>query len=117
MIEVQATFTGIAKGAQEEAKVTVDGSPLHRWEMLSFLFYPCLILVLYSQSSAQMCFRNHFQATMGRGFESCSRRHAGTLGKKSFTRSCLWHFGMKRRHSIRAVSGVPRSSRGLEEAI
>ena len=65
MIEVQATFAGITKGAQEEAKVTVDSSPFHRWKVLSFLFDSCLSLVLYNQSSAQMCFRNHFQAIMG----------------------------------------------------
>ena len=40
----------------------------------------------------------------------------GTLGK-SFTHSCLWRFGTKFRHSIRAVSGAPLSSSGLEEAL
>src|SRR6218665_3430577 len=34
--------------------------------------------------------------------ESRSICHIGTLGK-SFTRSCLWCFRMKLRHSIRAV--------------
>jgi len=43
-------------------------------------------------------------------------RHVGTLGK-SLTRSCLWHFGVKLRHSIRAVSGAFLSSSGLEEAL
>src|SRR6218665_468852 len=52
----------------------------------------------------------------GRGLESRSRHHVGTLGK-SFTHSCLWCFGVKFRHSIRAVSGAPLSSRGLEEAL
>src|SRR6218665_1823858 len=52
----------------------------------------------------------------GRGFESRSSRHTGTLGK-SFTRSCLWRFGVKLRHSIRAESGAPLSSSGLEEAL
>ena len=36
---------------------------------------------------------------------------------KSFTRSCLWRFGVKLRHSIRAVSGAPLSSSELEEAL
>src|SRR6218665_2389187 len=45
----------------------------------------------------------------GRGFESHSSHHVGTLG------SCLWRFSMKLRHSIRAVSGAPLS--GLEEAL
>ena len=49
----------------------------------------------------------------GRGFESRSSRHVGTLGK-SLTRSCLWCFGVKHRHSIRAVSGALLSSSGLE---
>src|SRR6218665_118934 len=42
----------------------------------------------------------------------------GFVGK-SFTRSCLCHFGMKLQldqHSIRAVSGAPLSSSRLEEA-
>src|SRR6218665_3917298 len=47
------------------------------------------------------------------GFESRSIRHVGTLGK-SFTHRCLWRFGVKLRHSIRAVSGAPLSSSGLE---
>src|SRR6218665_2390599 len=37
----------------------------------------------------------------GHGFESRSSRHVGTLDK-SFTHSCLWRFGVKLRHSIRA---------------
>ena len=45
----------------------------------------------------------------GRGFESRSSRHVGTLGK--------WRFGVKLRHGIRAVSGALLSSRGLEEAL
>ena len=44
---------------------------------------------------------------------------------KSFTRSCLWRFGVKLRHSIRAMLGAPVSSSGsaceyssgLEEAL
>ena len=35
----------------------------------------------------------------GRGFESRSSCHAGTLGK-SYTRRCLWRFGVKLRHGI-----------------
>ena len=46
---------------------------------------------------------------------SRSSRNVGTLGK-SFTHSCLWRFSVKFRHSVRAVSGAPLSSRGLEEA-
>ena len=38
-------------------------------------------------------------------FESRSNRHVG-----SFSCSCLWRFGVKLRHSIRAVSGAPLSS-------
>src|SRR6218665_144892 len=41
-------------------------------------------------------------------------RHVVTLGK-SFTRSCLWRFGVKLRHSFRAVLGAPLS--GLKEAL
>ena len=52
----------------------------------------------------------------GYGFDSRSSRHAGTLGKY-FTRSCLGRFGVKFRHSIRAESGAPLSSSGLEEAL
>src|SRR6218665_3150919 len=52
----------------------------------------------------------------GRGFESRSSRHVGTLGK-SLTRSCLWRFGVKLRYSIRDVSGAPMNSSGLEEAL
>ena len=52
----------------------------------------------------------------GHGFDSRSSRHVGTLGK-SFIHSCLWRFGMKFRHSIRAVSGAPLSSNGIEEAL
>ena len=46
----------------------------------------------------------------GRRFKYRSSRHVGTFGK-SFTRSCLWHFGTKRQHSIRALSGAPLRSR------
>jgi len=45
-----------------------------------------------------------------------SNRHVGTL-RKSVTRSCLWRSGVKLRHSIRAVSGAPLSSSGLEEML
>src|SRR6218665_2180263 len=51
--------------------------------------------------------------TGGCGFESRSSRHVETLGK-SLTRSCLWRFSVKLRHSIRAVSGALLSSSGLE---
>src|SRR6218665_584044 len=38
---------------------------------------------------------------------------------KSLTHNCLWRFGVKFRHSIRAVSGAPPSSPswGLKEAL
>jgi len=52
----------------------------------------------------------------GHGFDSRSSRHVRTLGK-FFTRSCLWRFGVKFRHSIGAVSGANLSSSGLEEAL
>ena len=54
--------------------------------------------------------------TKGHGFNSRSSCHVRTLGK-SFTHSCLLHFGVKFWHSIRAVSGAPLSSRGLEGAL
>jgi len=49
----------------------------------------------------------------GRGFDSRPSRQVGTLGK-SLTHNCLWCFGMKLWHSIRAVSGVLLSRSGLE---
>ena len=52
----------------------------------------------------------------GGGFDSRSSRHVGTLGK-FLTRSCLWRFGVKLRHSTRAVSGALLSSSGLEGAL
>ena len=52
----------------------------------------------------------------GHGFESRSSRHIWTFGK-SFTCRWLWCFDVKLQHSIRAVSGVPLSSRGLEQAL
>ncbi len=57
-----------------------------------------------------------FLRPRGRMFESRSRRYIGTLGK-SFTHSCSRRFGVKFRYSIRAVSGAPLSSSGLEEAL
>ena len=52
----------------------------------------------------------------GHGFDSCSSRHVGALGK-SLSHSCLWRLGMKLRHRIRAVSGTLLSRSGLEEAL
>ena len=52
----------------------------------------------------------------GHGFDSRSSRHVRTLDK-SFTRNCLWRFGVKLRHSIHAVSGAPLSNSGLEETL
>jgi len=54
--------------------------------------------------------------TKGHGFETRPSRHLGTLGK-SFTHDCMWRFGVKFRHCIRAASGAPLSSSGLEEAL
>ena len=55
----------------------------------------------------------------GHEFESRSSRHVhvGALMGKSFDRSCLWRFGVKLRHSTRAVSGAPLRDGGLEEAL
>jgi len=52
----------------------------------------------------------------GHEFDSRSSHHVGTLGK-SLAHNCLWFFGVKFRRSIRAVSGEPLSSSGLEEAL
>ena len=52
----------------------------------------------------------------GRGFEFRFSHLVGTLGK-SLTRSCLWCFGVKLRHSIRAVLGALLSSSELEKAL
>ena len=52
----------------------------------------------------------------GHGFNSRSSCHEGTLGK-FLTHSCLWRFSVKFRHSIRAVSGAPLGSSGLEEML
>ena len=52
----------------------------------------------------------------GRGFESRSSRHVGTLGK-SFTHNCLWRFGLKLQHRIRAVSWGPLSGGWHNEAL
>src|SRR6218665_96292 len=48
--------------------------------------------------------------------DSCSSRQVGTLGK-SFNRNCLWHFGVKLRHCIHAMSRAPLSSSGIEEVL
>src|SRR6218665_1545787 len=66
-------------------------------------------------STAADRFHHLFQPE-GSGFDSRSSRHVGTLGK-SLTHSCLWRFGVKLRHSIRAVSGALLSRSGLEEAL
>src|SRR6218665_3689119 len=63
-----------------------------------------------------LIFRVDVYRPKGRGFDSRSSRHVGTLGK-SFARSCPWRFCVKLRHSIRAVLGAPLSSRELEEAL
>ena len=52
----------------------------------------------------------------GHWFDSRSTRHVWTLCK-SFTHSCLWRFDVKFKRSIRAVSGAPLSSSGLEEVL
>ena len=48
-----------------------------------------------------------------RGFDSHSSHHVGTLGK-SLAHSCLWRFGVKLRHSIRAMSGALLSKSDLK---
>src|SRR6218665_1126283 len=58
--------------------------------------------------------QKHTITTLGRGLKSRSSCRVGTLSK-SFTHSCLFRFGVKLLHSIRAVSGAPLSSCGLEE--
>jgi len=52
----------------------------------------------------------------GHGLDSHSSRQVETLGKL-ITHSCMWRFGVKFRHSIRAVSGAPLSGSELEEAL
>ena len=52
----------------------------------------------------------------GQGFDSRSNIHAEALGKSSIC-SSLWRFGVKFRHNIRAVSGAPLSSSGLEDEL
>ena len=59
---------------------------------------------------------SRYLSTGGCWFESRSSCHLGTLGK-SLTRSCLWRFSVKLRHSIRAASGALLSSSGLEKAL
>src|SRR6218665_1381474 len=91
-----------------------------------FIFIPSFLkTAMHNSRLKQTCFKcgawwlidrvNTCQPD-GRGFESCSSRHVRTLGK-SFTPSCLWCFGEKLRHSIRAVTEVPLSSSGLEEVL
>ena|SRR6218665_450292 len=48
--------------------------------------------------------------------QSHSSRHVWTLGK-SLTRSCLWPFGVKLRHSLSGVLGAPPSSNGFGEVL
>jgi len=52
----------------------------------------------------------------GRGFDSCSSRHVGTLGK-SFTYSCLCASAWNADTVSVLQSGAPLSSRGLEGAL
>src|SRR6218665_1151870 len=49
-------------------------------------------------------------------FDSRPSHHVVNFGK-SFIHSCLLRFGVKFWHSIRAVSGAPLSSSGLEKAL
>ena len=54
----------------------------------------------------------------GHEFESRSSRHVDYRDfGQVLHRRCLWRFGVKLRHSIRAVLGAPLSSSGLEEAL
>ena len=88
-----------------------EQSLINRICFVQTLIYQCRNCVVWWLIGRFVAFRPR-----GRRFEFRSSRHIGTLSK-SFTRSCLWHFGVKLRHSIRAVSGVPLSSSGLEEAL
>src|SRR6218665_2173007 len=75
-----------------------------------------MVHALYCEEGVGLICRIDAYRPKGRWFESRSSRHVGTLGK-FFTRSYLWRFGVKLRNSIRAVSGAPLSSGGLEEAL
>ena len=68
---------------------------------------PWLILILILIIRGAWWLIGRFEAfrPKGRGFEYRCSRHVGSLGK-SFTRSCLWLFGVKLRHSICAVFGA-----------
>ena len=88
-------------------------------DLLSFIPFPiCLLSSFFSLKEKEDVCIGRFYAFQpkGRGFESRSSRHIETLGK-SFTLSCLWRFGVKLQHCIRAVSGALPSSSGLEEAL
>ena len=52
----------------------------------------------------------------GHGFDSRSSHQVGTLGR-FLAHNCLWRFGVKLWRSIRAVSGAPLGSSGLEEEL
>ena len=78
---------------------------------LSGILHPCLNRGTWWRIGWVDCFQPE-----GRGFDSHSSRYVGTLGK-SLTHSCLWRFGVKLRHSIRAVSEALLSRSGLEEAL
>src|SRR6218665_880587 len=75
-------------------------------------------LHLYNNADGTWCrigWVDSFQPKGG-GFESRPSRHLGTLGK-FLTQSCLWRFGVKLRHIIRAVSGALLNRSGLEGAL
>ena len=76
--------------------------------------WPDMITPL-SKSKSKTVFLPRMYTYKGHGFDSRSSRHVGTLGK-FLTHNSLWRFGVKLRHSIRAVLGAPLSSSGLEEA-
>src|SRR6218665_1815028 len=76
------------------------------------LTVPLTIQGIYKSGTWWLIGRTDAFRPKGRGLESRSSRNVGTLGK-SFTHRCLWRFGVKLRHSIRAVSLAPLRSSGL----
>src|SRR6218665_1919107 len=65
----------------------------------------CFLIHLYKCGTWCRIGRVEALRPEGRSFQSRSSRHVGTFDK-FLTRSCLWRFGVKLRHSIRAVSGA-----------
>ena|SRR6218665_800012 len=87
-----------------------------KWWLWHFSLLPRNVFQLYMRGLCWLIGRFVTFHLKGHGIKSHSSRHVGTLGK-SFTRSCLWLFSVKLRHSIRAVSLAPLSNSGLEEVL